>query len=539
MTFYNVTFCLFQGSESLDRDGSRPSTQWPIVKEKIKEIYGLPVDFANSFDDEDDNNNDYKDGKNHLANRPGSKNKQRYRRDGSDVSEYARYEQESEVTREVSSRQRQSLPRPNERRASLQEMVARHVVQAEEESLLEREYSQSDWNKMESEWQIKSSDGENDFETYREITKQRQQAKKRFKQSSRSKSARSIEHQAMKESNSTTQARKDGDKKTMTGDFSSETVSLKNGSSSGRVDAKQSSPWVEVPVYFKKGEQEKKFAKRSSKASGKHEYQSEKTKFVEEMITNVDSAFTTTSQNLVKNQEKTTKNRYMKDGREFVRRSPGTVMYLDELSDTDSDEYERPKTIPRRSKSFRRPRPKSDYWASERVTENDMHSSGIRRNASLKLPKKTRDDMFAVNISIDAETDMSFKAESSTRQHNESTARQHEERESIIKHRQTSSTKEYTDSFDGSVQSTRCNHYHEHHHGNNYDSQSRSRVYSETGTSNTRQPKPKSPGGFSCEMCRELNKRKIAQEKYCWEKYFPIGETTIDGTSKGYKEDYV
>ena len=294
---------------------------------------------------------------------------------------------------------------------------------------------------------------------------------------------------------------------------------------------RDNSPWVQVPVYAESTTEPRKEESavpqaRWQKINESRSYGFEtknsvkEERLFEETIQNVESAFVNVR---ASSENGKTRKESKSRGREFVRQSPGTVMYLDEIADSDSgSSSETPKTIPRRrSKSLRRSRPKSDIFTGTAngidVSGRNSYNSEFRRNRSLRLPKKSKDDMFSVDINFEGES----RDDSVIQMHSQS-----------FTSSQKSSTKE---------RRVQCQHQQMHQA---YDKQQaadsgRRRMYSETGTDMTGSSlrRSKSPGGFSCEMCRELSRNKIAQERYCWEKYFPIGETTIE--TRVIKEDYV
>ena len=284
---------------------------------------------------------------------------------------------------------------------------------------------------------------------------------------------------------------------------------------------RDTSPWVPVPVYLKtKGEPSNQqtstpkghFRKvDGNKVSNKDQMnKSNGRKMIEETINSVESAFSSVKPAT----GKTASNKGSKGhSRDFVRQSPGTVMYLDEIADSDSGSSSEAPIPRRRSKSLRRARPKSDIFTDS--ASGNSSFGNFRRNRSLRMPKKTKDDMFSVDIYFEGES----------------------QDDSAIQLHSQSFTESSTSTIEQEIQ---CQHQKMHQLTKSQQSLSgRLRIQSETGTNMTRSStkRSKSPGGFSCEMCREMSKKKNAQERYCWEKYFPIGETTIE--TRVIKEDYV
>ena len=287
-------------------------------------------------------------------------------------------------------------------------------------------------------------------------------------------------------------------------------------------------PWIPVPVYLKDVKRQsshqtsstpirhsqqyfegRKGFEMGKESKAKGEKESEKT------IADVESAFSSTRPSAENRREIEKDSSKLKHN--FVRQSSGTIMYLDEIADSDSgSSSEGAKIVPRRrSKSLRRPRPQSEILSSTAYGFEGNESGGFRRNRSLRLPKKTKADMFSVDIFFDGES------------------------------QDDSAIQMHSQFFNSSSSSTelgkaKCQHQNMHHVANyQQETYGKQRIHSDSGKDVTRYSprRPKSPGGFSCEMCREISKKKNVEEKYCWEKYFPIGETTIE--TWVVKEDYV
>ena len=286
-----------------------------------------------------------------------------------------------------------------------------------------------------------------------------------------------------------------------------------------------SSPWVQVPVYLRNRQSSyqtstpMKHVQQPTESSKAFELEEESIakgeRVSEKMIADVESAFSSTTSSAEKRRE--IEKESSKLGRNFVRQSSGTIMYLDEIADSDSgSSSEDLKTVPRRrSKSLRRPRPRSEILAGQAYGFDGTNSGDFRRNRSLRLPKKTKNDMFSVDIFFDGES---------------------QDDSAIQMHSQFFNSS----SSPTELGQVKCQHQKTHHVTNyQQDTARKQRIHSDSGRDVTRYSprRPKSPGGFSCEMCREMSKKKNVQERYCWEKYFPIGETTIE--TNIIREDYV
>eukprot|EP00794_Sanderia_malayensis_P011148 gene11148-12320_t len=648
-----------------DDDGrqsvSRPSKQWPIVKEKIEAIFKQPVDLEFVKEREDDSLG--------HGNAVGA-DEDKEQNGVVDASRYSKYEPQ-----DMSKNEWREMARSRATRRSVQEMVARHVMQSDGDDsndYHDHDYGDYDWSeeRLESEWQRKTSDGENDYETYRQITKQRERAKKKSKNRmvtnefrGRQSDDSRVELDATKisvldasfvtsdavsvgESNLSGGSRakpstSDGSRlKTQTigvdkvevirnrnktnttrkKEKETDVTQGKSGTSSrkqtdltdGRGDfdgGKDGSPWIDVAGYWKVNKKANTVPTKPSKearvgAEQKGKEKKIKTKAVEETISKVESAFSVTKaaekkmlkkndNNVIKSKPsaKNSKSNSTKDVRQ-------TTLYLDELSDsTTDDDSQGQKIVLRRTKSLRKPRPKSEYWSSaanDCSTSSSWQRSGgdsFRRTQSLRkrLSKQSKDDMFTVvDISLETESDAiiqqspsdcssiqddsldqlsvenaaidgkgyEYKQQQQQNYHNYQHFEQHQHSLQYQQHKQHH--EEYQQQLQNSKQlqyqdfqqyEQHQQHIQHHHPGNVFGQKEvlalpRQRVQSETGTSNTTRSsslakRAKTPGGFSCEMCREMNKRKTAQEKYCWEKYFPIGETTVDVNANGYLEDYV
>ena len=292
---------------------------------------------------------------------------------------------------------------------------------------------------------------------------------------------------------------------------------------------RENSLWVEVPVYLsntkKQGHQLMQTPQRQLPQKverrqlfePKTELEGERQIGSNEVVASVESSFSSIA---VSEKRRGTEKDSKKQKNNFVRQSAGTVLYLDEIADSDSgSSSDVSTTIPRRrSKSFRKSRPKSDILSGYGygVDENSSRNGGdFRRNRSLRLPNRKKDDMFSVDIYFDGES----QDDSAIQMHSD-----------------------YFNSFKNSEtqHKERCEHQNLHHVANFHQSSSaRERFYSDSASSSMRSSprRPKSPGGFSCEMCRELSKKKNTQEKYCWQKYFPIRDTEVE--ARVIREDYV
>ena len=300
-------------------------------------------------------------------------------------------------------------------------------------------------------------------------------------------------------------------------------IELSDGMQLGQ---RNESPWVQVPVYLRNMNSPKYHQISTPIRSSQEHFEGDKVaqekttckakgeKELEDVIRYAGSAFVNTG---VSNEESELGKDSRSRNHDFVRQSSGTILYLDEIADSDSGSSSEAsiKISRRRSKSFRKPRPKSEVISSNSYSFDGENSGEFRRNRSLRLPKKNKDDFFSVDIFFDGESQDDSAIQMHSQFFNSS-------RNSMEQQQGT------------------CQHHLMHQTANHQRGTSnKHRAFSESGTNAMRSSprRPKSPGRFSCEMCRELSKKKIAQERYCWEKYFPIGETTIE--TRVIKEDYV
>jgi len=292
---------------------------------------------------------------------------------------------------------------------------------------------------------------------------------------------------------------------------------------------RENSLWVEVPVYLSntnrqshqqiptpQGQLPQKIERRQI-FQPKTELTGDRETDSNGIIANVESSFSSIA---LSEKRRGTEKDLKKQKNNFVRQSAGTVLYLDEIADSDSGSSSEVSTTirRRRSKSFRKSRPKSDILSGYGygIDENSSRDGGdFRRNRSLRLPNRKKDDMFSVDIYFDGES----QDDSAIQMHSE-----------------------YFNSFKNSKQQSKekCEHQDLYQVANFHQSPStRERFYSDSASSSMRSTprRSKSPGGFSCEMCRDLSKKKNAQEKYCWQKYFPIRDTEVE--TRVIREDYV
>ena len=530
------------GNGSRQNEGLFHSPQWPLVREKIQEIYKQPVEILEqSFV--------WK----------GSEKRDTSSRGQSIMPNVERHEWRR--TNEHQHEAKHSMMRPESNSLSKATRVNGDVEDVKERpcvsgELLTSEYGDG-WKEGEDRtvdhnWQRKSRSEEiQSYEDYRRKLRQRELEK-----------AYSNQYEASINGNEMT-SDKDDDrdydyefKRSLGGkdkvaayqvtNSINEYQQKANEFSNGVQKSTEDSSWVKVPVYLKQPKREESTGRSiTPKGNFKHletqggSMMHEGSRLIEETITKVESAFATTkpAPKRVVSKRSNEKSKSSKSSKEFVRRSPGTVMYLDELAEYDSDSsYDVP--VPRRTKSLRKPRPKSDVFPHKH-TDADIfegsragNDSAFRRNRSLRLPRKTKDDMFSVDISFENES----QDDSAIVLHSESfhsTPKHHSSFQSAFAQ---SDAAYYNYSYSGSEEQ-KCQHYQPQH--SPAGGFTRTRFQSETGTSTTRSSgrRSKSPGGFSCEMCREMSKKKSSQEKYCWEKYFPIGETTVE--TRSIKEDYV
>lgn len=523
-------------------DNSSPSAQWPVVREKIQAIYEQPVQMLEQSLYEKSQRNTSKihreteivDSREETVEtwHMGLERDKRTQNPNQILSR--RDQDDNEATRK--SRERGGRPKyggsygnEEQRRG----MNRRDSFERESEDLDMNEYN----------WQRKTSAEELlSYEDYRRKIRQKELENAysnsilpQDKEEGRAQRDEMIKQRTTSNHSSKHMQENKSQRTTVISNTSSERAhGMQNGVNTDEFrDKRDNSPWVKVPVYLKDTEKRDsengKFERKTPTGSfqriengylpgEERKIYQEGPKVVEDTLTMVESAFAASkaSSHTSSLTKKSKSKSHRQDGN-FIRRSPGTVMYLDELADSDSDSsYEIPKTVPRkRSRSLRRPRPKSDMFAETSImadqSQGFVKEAGLQRNRSLRLPRRAKDDMFAVDISFESELqDDSFISTNSK-------------------------------SFNSSSQHQGpCQHHQNHYtQSSPVDAHARHRIQSDSGTDTSRSSfrRARSPGGFSCEMCREMSKKKSAQEKYCWEKYFPIGETTIE--TRIIKEDYV
>ncbi|XP_065056723.1 uncharacterized protein LOC135684941 [Rhopilema esculentum] len=539
---YNENSGKRNGNGSKQKEGLFHSPQWPLVREKIQEIYKQPVEILEqSFV--------WK----------GSEKRDTSSRGQSIMPNVERHEWRR--TNEHQNEAKHSMIRPESNSFSKATRVNGDVEDGKErprirDELLIREYGDG-WKDgedrtVDNNWQRKSRSEEiQSYEDYRRKLRQRELEK-----------AYSNQYGASINGNEMTSDKDDNRNydyefnRSLEGKYEvaayqatnsiNEYKQKANEFSNGVQKSREDSSWVKVPVYLKQPKREES-AGRSITPEGSFKHletqggsmMHEGSKLIEETITKVESAFATTkpAPKRVVSKRSNEKSKSSKISKEFVRRSPGTVMYLDELAEYDSDSsYDVP--VPRRTKSLRKPRPKSDVFPNKHTDvdifegSRAVNDSAFRRNRSLRLPRKTKDDMFSVDISFENESqdDSAIVLHS---EYSHSTPKHQSSFQSAF----VQSDAAYCNySYSGSEEQ-KCQHHQPQR--SQADGFTRARFQSETGTSTTRSSgrRSKSPGGFSCEMCREMSRKKSSQEKYCWEKYFPIGETTVE--TRIIKEDYV
>ena len=523
-------------------ENSSPSAQWPVVREKIQAIYEQPVQMLEqSLFEKSLRNTSNNQGETEIVDsREETAEYWHWRHD--------REERTQNPNRILSRRDQddnEAMRRSRERSSGTKFGSYRNEEQRRETNMrggLERE-SEEDFEMNESNWQRKTSAEELlSYEDYRRKIRQKE-LENAYSNSilpqdkEDSIAERDVMTKQITLSNHSSKYIQENNSQKMTviSNASSERAhGMHNGVNTDRFrDTRDNSPWVRVPVYLKDTEKrdskggayERKTPTRSFErvengypAGEERKIYQAGSKVVEDTLTMVESAFAASKvSSETSSLTKKSKSKSHKQDGEFIRRSPGTVMYLDELADSDSDSsYEMPKTVPRRrSRSLRRPRPKSDMFAETSImadkSQGFVKEGGLQRNRSLRVQRRAKDDMFAIDISFDSES----------------------QDDSLI----STGSKSY---YSSSQHQGRCQHHQNHYSRSSpVDVHARHRIQSDSGTDTSRSSfrRAKSPGGFSCEMCREMSKKKSAQEKYCWEKYFPIGETTIE--TRIIKEDYV
>ena len=517
-------------------ENSSPSAQWPVVREKIQAIYEQPVQMLEQslYASNSQGETEIVDSREETVESWHSRHNREHRTQNPNQILSRRDQGDNEAMR-----------RSRERTGGTKFGGYRNEERRKGTNMrdgLERE-SEENFEMNESNWQRKTSAEELlSYEDYRRKIRQKELENAYLnsilpqdKEESIAESDAMTNRNTLSNHSSKYMQENNSQRMTVISNASSERAhGMHNGVNADRFqDTRDNSPWVRVPVYLKDTEKrdskggtyERKTPTRSVErvengyqAGEERKIYQEGSKVVENTLTMVESAFAASKvSSETSSLTKKSKSKSHKQDGDFIRRSPGTVMYLDELADSDSDSsYEMPKTVPRRrSRSLRRPRPKSDMFAETSImadrSQGFVKEGGLQRNRSLRLQRRAKDDMFAVDISFESES----------------------QDDSFI----STSSKSY---YSSSQHQGRCQHHQNHYSQSSpVDAHARHRIQSDSGADTSRSSfrRAKSPGGFSCEMCREMSKKKSAQEKYCWEKYFPIGETTIE--TRIIKEDYV